>query len=1425
MEKIKSLLHPHGSDKDRETAGHVTHDHQGTTGTAAQSSTATTGSTSTHQTTPIYNQMTGQGNPSSTTGETPRFSNTPNVGAGTGTGIGTGTSTGLGEDRHAGHVGTDGPIGGARDSTHLGDSSRHSDNRPQVSSGAYNGNSEASIKSGVIGFSPGSGGQGHAAMPTNNAAEDRLDRNQIVGQGNTGTNAGSGLRSETIHEQPSTLPVSSSTSSTQQPHDSSRTTDTDRSFPLAGGVTSGHHDHSSTTHGTHGTHGLTTNERELGTKERELAGNDHHGREGLAGAAAAAAGTAAATHGHSSRGPDSPVGTFSDRVGSPTGHSHMTSSVAEHNIHPDSLHAAGARPLNESSTPGHGPPHETPHINTGTLLDYEGAFGSDPHTQHTGLLSYRPQAQRTGTSPHIPGEFPGATPPANERSTPILGGAGTTSGTTGAGPSTSHDLRHPGSLNDPPSRSAESSSGHHLGRDAAMAGGVGAAGLGAATHHRHEAPASGSGNLYDEKNPYSSKALDPRVTGGESRLNEQRFDPSTTSTSRSQPISGSSAPVPPPKAEERQHHYGRDAAIGGGALGAGALAGSALSGDRHHEPSTQQTSSLPTTQHTTSTANPTSFGTTGAPAPRYENTTSTSHQSPSTSTGPQHHYGRDAGLAGAGAATAGGLAYAGSRDQPSGQRTVGSTAEDPASKTVGPHSSNIANILDPRVQPDPAKQKDHTTTGPHQSDTFNRADPKVDEKAGQHHYGRDAAVAGGAGAAGYGAYEAAKAYGDHRSTQPGASMQEQRYDPTASGARAPNPIPATSEYNYHNPDVAALASATGAGAPGHHGSQHGQTQQPYTTAQMAQQAQGYKAPEITDNDLGPRDHSSRNAALGAGAGLAGTAAAGHAVSHHRDTTHTPGSSTQPGSSSLPQPTGSLTQGQQYPHNTNPAQSHDKRDAALLGGAGAAAGAGAGYAYGQRTQPQFDPKEQERLDKETAKHQHELEKKHDKEVHKLEKEHEKDLKKHEKEAAHHDDSEKKGGLLGFLHRDKSKKETSPETSPRRTEDHHYGRDTAVAGGVGAGAAGLAEHEREDQFGHGSGYKGKNLLHKDPPVGHPAREALESGHANDRVGTDGPIGEIGRTGEHHYGRDAALGGGALGAGALGAHELHDRRTEPGTLSSTSGVPGARESVVPGQHSSGLTGNQTSILPDRTAEHHYGRDAALGGGALGAGALGAHELHGRRTEPGTLSSTTSGVPGQHSSGLTANQTSTLPDRTAEHHYGRDAALGGGALGAGGLAAHELHDRRTDPTFTTVGHTGTGLAGSQQATVPGNTTSGSVLGNREQHTPAHHAFTGGKREHIGVDGPIGDPNMISGDRQTQKGVYGAHPVSDLGQDRTVIEPRTGLPMNVGRYGDGAGGTDGGPAAHHHHGSVPGQVQPGTADTQHASTNWEDVAKKNTIY
>ena len=96
------------------------------------------------------------------------------------------------------------------------------------------------------------------------------------------------------------------------------------------------------------------------------------------------------------------------------------------------------------------------------------------------------------------------------------------------------------------------------------------------------------------------------------------------------------------------------------------------------------------------------------------------------------------------------------------------------------------------------------------------------------------------------------------------------------------------------------------------------------------------------------------------------------------------------------------------------------------------------------------------------------------------------------------------------------------------------------------------------------------------------------------------------------------------------------------------------------------------------------------------------------------------------------------------------------------------------------------------------------------------GKHEHIGVDGPIGDANAISGLHQTQHNTYGAEPVSEgLGQDHNKItEPHTGLPMNVGRYGDGHGGTDANPTVHGHHEGAGAQP-----------VDWNAVKKANTPY
>jgi hypothetical protein len=81
----------------------------------------------------------------------------------------------------------------------------------------------------------------------------------------------------------------------------------------------------------------------------------------------------------------------------------------------------------------------------------------------------------------------------------------------------------------------------------------------------------------------------------------------------------------------------------------------------------------------------------------------------------------------------------------------------------------------------------------------------------------------------------------------------------------------------------------------------------------------------------------------------------------------------------------------------------------------------------------------------------------------------------------------------------------------------------------------------------------------------------------------------------------------------------------------------------------------------------------------------------------------------------------------------------------------------------------------------------------------------------------------ETRHNTYGAEPLAQaLGdQHGKVVEPHTGLPMNVGRYGDGAGGTDGSATVHgvHQHGQGTGQ---GVGERK---VDWEAVRKADTPY
>lgn len=337
---------------------------------------------------------------------------------------------------------------------------------------------------------------------------------------------------------------------------------------------------------------------------------------------------------------------------------------------------------------------------------------------------------------------------------------------------------------DPVTGDREPEKEHHYGRNAAYAGGAGAAGAAAYTAYQRSQDRDGA--VPSSQDPVSR---DSNVGGlGDT----QRRD-----------VTDSTAPK-----DEKEHHYGRNAGLAGatGAAGYGAYQYGKDRGDNNvsskaDDPyDTYRDAADPKTQpETTHHAAPTETRT-AAPTKTEQYTTQQPQSQPQKQVSPQqeeHHYGRNAALAG-GAGAAGVAGYSAL------QSDRGDTG--PASKTIGPHESNVANILDPRVRPEPEKMKDHTTAGPWQSDTLNKLDPKVEsnpEKADvkahgyasgvapqsmsqqqqqraapgeedkDHHYGRNAALAGGAAGAGAAAgYGASQAY-EQRTQPEGLSEKEQ----------------------------------------------------------------------------------------------------------------------------------------------------------------------------------------------------------------------------------------------------------------------------------------------------------------------------------------------------------------------------------------------------------------------------------------------------------------------------------------------------------------------------------------------------------------------------------------------------------------------------------------------------------------------------
>ncbi|KAL8715573.1 MAG: hypothetical protein Q9220_000909 [cf. Caloplaca sp. 1 TL-2023] len=182
--------------------------------------------------------------------------------------------------------------------------------------------------------------------------------------------------------------------------------------------------------------------------------------------------------------------------------------------------------------------------------------------------------------------------------------------------------------------STSQTDGHHFGASAAMGAGLGATGAGAYEAGR-EIPTT------------TSTQRDTTTSGPHDSSLMNKMDPRVDSTPSTQhgtsAMSGATSTTEP--SNTRDHHYGRDAALTGTGVGAGAAA--VYEGEKQRGPDVPQGPSSsgysnpypPSSSSTMNTATPLS-------------STEAGSTMGTTGTSKDHHYGRDAGLVGAGAGAA-----------------------------------------------------------------------------------------------------------------------------------------------------------------------------------------------------------------------------------------------------------------------------------------------------------------------------------------------------------------------------------------------------------------------------------------------------------------------------------------------------------------------------------------------------------------------------------------------------------------------------------------------------------------------------------------------------------------------------------------------------------------------------------------------------
>lgn len=236
----------------------------------------------------------------------------------------------------------------------------------------------------------------------------------------------------------------------------------------------------------------------------------------------------------------------------------------------------------------------------------------------------------------------------------------------------------------------------------------------------------------------------------------------------------------------------------------------------------------------------------------------------------------------------------------------------------------------------------------------------------------------------------------------------------------------------------------------------------------------------------------------------------------------------------------------------------------------------------------------------------------------------------------------------------------------------------------------------------------------------------------------------------------------------HGDHHLGTTTGGVAPTAGTGLGAGAGVHDTTSRGLSHDHQGLGRDDNVgdkQHHYGRDAAMGAGALGTAGLGAHEYKKHHDSQGV----------------------NAPGTThAVAPGGGLGGLGGGVPNTGNTmgtttATGVSHDR----TAATEGHRHH-LGRDAAVAGAGGLAAGEMAHHHNEKNLDHHAGTGLGRDHLGRDNlgsttgaGLGHEHNVTGTGIGRDNVGGTHKDHHLGRDAAMV---------------GAGGLAAGELAHHHH-------------------------------